>query len=273
MRTSPGQHGLDQERKAQNEKVPEGDLIYRSVRQDGEFALEQSSLELAASGFAAGLSMGFSLIAEGLLRAHLPDTGWAPLVSKFGYSVGFLIVILGRQQLFTEQTLSAMLPLLAGNRRIGTPSNLARLWSVVLLANIAGIAVTAASVALTSAFPHHVHEAFTAIGHSALSHGFPTTLMRAIYAGFLIAVMVWLLPGAGAARLWIVVLITYVIALGAFSHIVAGSAECLYLVFSGQRGIGEYVVRYFVPTLAGNTIGGVLFVAALAHAQHAPESP
>jgi formate/nitrite transporter FocA (FNT family) len=262
----------EQERKAKEEGVPEGDLIYRSVRQDGEYALARSSFELTSSGFAAGLSMAFSLIAEGLIRAHLPQTGWAPLVSKFGYSAGFLIVILGRQQLFTEQTLSAMLPLLAGNRHIGTPSNVMRLWSIVLLSNIAGTAVVAAATALTPAFPPHVHAAFSDIGNAALSHTIATTLVRGIYAGFLIAVMVWLLPGADAARLWIVVLITYLIGLGAFSHIIAGSAECFYVIFTGQHGIGEYVVRFFAPTLAGNTIGGVIFVALLAHAQHAPES-
>jgi formate/nitrite transporter FocA (FNT family) len=274
MKATPSEpHQVEQERKAKDKGVPEGDLIYRSVRQDGEYALEQSGPELMWSGLAAGLSMGFSLIAEGLIRAHLPDTGWTPLVSKFGYSAGFLIVILGRQQLFTEQTLSAMLPLLARNRRIGTPSNLARLWTIVLLSNIAGTAVIAATTALTPAFPPHVHDAFSHIGHAALSHGFITTLVRGVYAGFLIAVMVWLLPGAGAARLWIVVLLTYLIGLGAFSHIVAGSAECLYVVFRGQRGIADYAVGFFLPALVGNTLGGVMFVASLAHAQHAPESP
>jgi formate/nitrite transporter FocA (FNT family) len=269
--TSPEQNE-EQERKAKEEGVPEGALIYRSVRQDGEYALEQSSVELMWSGLAAGISMGFSLVAEGLIRAHLPDVGWAPLVSKFGYAAGFLIVILGRQQLFTEQTLSAMLPLLARNPRIGTVSNVARLWAVVLLSNIVGTALIAAATALTSAFPPHVHTAFSHIGQAALSHGFGTTFVRGVYAGFLIAVMVWLLPGADAARLWIVVLLTYVIGLGAFSHIVAGSAECFYVIFTGQRGLGDYIVGFFVPALIGNTLGGVVFVASLAHAQHAPES-
>src|SRR5690242_9158022 len=101
-------HEAEQERKAKDEGVPEGDLIYRSVRQDGEYELQQTSSTLMWSGLAAGLSMGFSLIAEGLLRAHLPERPWTLLVSKFGYSAGFLIVVLGRQQLFTEQTLTAV---------------------------------------------------------------------------------------------------------------------------------------------------------------------
>jgi formate/nitrite transporter FocA (FNT family) len=102
-----GQQEDEKEQQATEEHVPEGELIYRAIRQDGDHALCLSSVELAWSGLAAGISMGFSLIGEGLLRAYLPDTHWAPLVTKFGYALGFLIVILGRQQLFTEQTLSA----------------------------------------------------------------------------------------------------------------------------------------------------------------------
>jgi formate-nitrite transporter family protein len=263
-------HSLAQERKAKEQGVPEGDLIYRSVRQDGEYALQQTSSELLWSGLAAGMSMSFSLIAEGLVRAHLPATGWAPLISKLGYAAGFLIVILGRQQLFTEQTLTAILPMLAGNRRLGTPANVARLWTLVLGANIAGTAIVSLTIALTPAFAPEIHRAFSQIGHAAMSHGFGTTMIRAVYAGFLIAVMVWLLPGAGAARLWIVVLLTYLVGLGAFSHIIAGSSECLYLVFRGERGLSEYLTQFFTPTLIGNTVGGVIFVATLAHAQHGP---
>jgi formate/nitrite transporter FocA (FNT family) len=270
MHQSRDEHDDEQEHRAKEEGVPEGDLIYRSVRQDGEHALRMGSPDLMWSGFAAGLSMGFSLIAEGLLQAHLPERSWTPLVSKFGYAAGFLMVVLGRQQLFTEQTLTAVLPLLAGNRPLGRFSNLARLWVVVLVANLVGAAVVSAATALTSAFPPDVHTAFLRIGSAAMSHHFATTLVRGIYAGFLIAVMIWLLPGADAARLWIVILLAYIVGVGEFSHIIAGSAECFYMIFAGERTALEYLTGYFAPALIGNACGGVIFVAALAHAQHGP---
>jgi formate/nitrite transporter FocA (FNT family) len=258
------------EQKAEDEGVPEGEIIYRSVRQDGSRALKWTSGELAWSGLAAGLSMGFSLIAEGLLRAHVPQTAWAPLVTKFGYALGFLIVILGRQQLFTEQTLTVILPLLSKEHNEGTIGNVARLWIVVLCANIAGTAMLAAVTAWTGAFSPDVMRAFSEMGHAAMSHSFSTTLVRGVYAGFLIATMVWLLPGSGAARLWIVVLIAYFVGVGAFAHIIAGSAECLYVVFRGESTLTDYAVRFFAPTLIGNAVGGVALVATLAHAQHGP---
>src|SRR5581483_6030924 len=112
-------------------------IVHEAIRLEGEQELGRSSSALFWSGLAAGLSMGFSLIAEGLLRSRLPDQPWRPVVSKLGYSFGFLLVVLGRQQLFTENTLTPILPLLM--RFSGaTVRNVLRLWFVVLAANIVG---------------------------------------------------------------------------------------------------------------------------------------
>jgi formate/nitrite transporter FocA (FNT family) len=98
-----------------------------------------------------------------------------------------------------------------------------------------------------------------------------TTLMRAVCAGFLIATMIWLLPSAGSARLLVVLLLAYLVGLGAFSHIVAGSTPALYVVFKGERPLLDWLVGFLIPTFVGNSVGGVGLVAALAHVQHAPE--
>jgi formate/nitrite transporter FocA (FNT family) len=259
-----------EEKKAERHGVPEGELVYRAVRQDGDDALNRASGELAWSGFAAGISMGFSLAAEGLLRVHLPDAPWTPLVTKVGYAVGFLIVVLGRQQLFTEQTLTAVLPLLSRNRPEGTLLNVGRLWAVVLAANLAGSALFAAAAAWTPMFAPDVRQAFAEIGHLAMAHDALTTFVRGVPAGFLIATMVWLLPVAGPARPWIIVVLAWLVGIANFSHIIAGSAEAFFVVFEGERSLAEYVGGFLVPTFFGNTLGGVGLVAALAHAQHAP---
>jgi formate/nitrite transporter FocA (FNT family) len=258
------------ERRAEDQQLPEGEVVYRAVRQDGDHALAWSVDRLGWSGLAAGISMGFSLGAEGLLRAHLPDASWSPLISKLGYSLGFVIVVLGRQQLFTEQTLTAILPLLSRDRP-GLLGRVGIMWTVVLLANIVGTAAFTATAAWTEAFDPEVRQAFAAIGREAVAHPFSTLLVRGVLAGFLIATMIWLLPGSGSARLWIVILLTYIVGLAGLSHIVAGSAEVLYLVYIDERAFGDYLFNYFVPTLTGNAIGGVTLVALLAHAQHAPE--
>jgi formate-nitrite transporter family protein len=261
----------DDEAKAQDEHVPEGGIIYRAIRSDGDHALAMTNAELAWSGLAAGWSMGFSLAAEGVLRALLPEAPWRPLVGKFGYAVGFLIVILGRQQLFTEQTLTAMLSLFSVDRREGTIGNVARLWTIVLIANLAGAALFAAGAAWTPAFTPEVRAAFAHIGHEALNPGFSANFVRGIYAGFLIATMVWLLPGSGESRMWIVIVIAWVVGIASLAHVIAGSSEALYVVFRGERAVADYLVNFLLPSFLGNSIGGVALVAALAHAQHAPK--
>ncbi len=246
--------------------APFGEIVYQAIQAEGEHELERDSGGLAWSGLAAGLSMGFSMAAQALLRVHLPDAPWQPLVTKFGYTIGFLIVILGRQQLFTENTLTAILPLLK-NRRASVLLNVTRLWLVVLLSNFAGGFVFAILVGHTSLFEPEVRAALSAVGKEAVEHGFATLLLRAIFAGWLIALMVWLLPFAEAGRVFVIIIISYVVGLGEFSHIVAGGLESFYLVVTGELSLWRCVTGFLIPTLIGNVIGGVSLVAALAHAQ------
>lgn len=251
---------------AEERSSPGGAVVYHAIKKEGEDELERPTSALLWSGLAAGLSMGFSLVAMGLLRAHIPETSWRPLIVNFGYSIGFLIVVLGRQQLFTENTLTVILPLL--NRKDGaTLRNVARLWAAVFLANLAGATLFAVVLARTTAFEGDVVDAFTRIAEEALRAGFATTLLRGIFGGWLIAMMVWLLPFAESARVWVIILITYLVGLGGLSHVIAGSIEVLFLAFAGHVSWIDCVNRYIAPALIGNTIGGVSLVAAINHAQ------
>src|SRR5215204_494686 len=125
------------EDEAHERSAPSGKVVYKAILHEAEDELGRPSAALFWSGLAAGLSMGFSLTAEALLRSRLPERDWTPLVTKLGYSVGFLVVILGRQQLFTENTLTPVLPLLQ-RKDAKTLANLLRLWGVVLAANLLG---------------------------------------------------------------------------------------------------------------------------------------
>jgi formate/nitrite transporter FocA (FNT family) len=256
----------NEDRTVDHLSAPAGAIVYKAINQEGEDELNRTTAALAWSGLAAGLSMGFSFATEGLLRAHLPEAGWVPLVAKLGYSIGFLIVILGRQQLFTENTLTVILPLLR-KRDAATVRNVARLWSAVLSANLIGAWAFAIVAGWTPVFDATVRPALLAIGRDAMASPFPTVLLRGVFAGWLIALMVWLLPYAETGRIWIIVVITYVVGLAHFSHVIAGSVEAFYLVARGERSFLEYIVGYLVPSLIGNVFGGVSLVAALAHAQ------
>jgi len=241
-------------------------VVYETVRREGDDELRRTPQALGWSGLAAGLSMGFSLVAEALLASYLPDRPWRPLISGFGYCLGFLIVVLGRQQLFTENTLTVILPLLVRRER-NMLLAVARLWGIVLAANLLGTYAFALILGRSAMFEPVVRQQFLQIGLSHLGLGFGDGLLRAIFAGWLIALMVWLLPAAGNGRLAIIVILTYFIGIGGFLHVIAGSATVLYAVVVGAVSWGTYFTQFFLPALLGNIIGGVALVAALSHAQ------
>jgi len=240
--------------------------IYEVVRQEGVEELGRPWRSLWWSGLAAGLSIGLSVTAEGTLHALLPEAPWKPLVESLGYTVGFLIVIMARQQLFTEITLTAVLPVLATptRRLLGA---LARNWSVVFLANMVGTACFAALLSIEGVLPGFVTEGALAISaHVARVEAAPTFL-RAIFAGWMMALLVWVLPLAESARFWMIALITYLISLFELSHVVAGSVEIFLLVFEGRLAMAEAVLRYLLPFLLGNILGGSALFALLAYGQ------
>lgn len=246
--------------------APEGEVIYEAVYAEGEHELCRSSLELAFSGLAAGLSMGFSMVSESLLQFHLPDAPWRPLVTKLGYSIGFLIVILGRQQLFTKNTLTVILPLLRG-KKLHMLANVARLWSIVLVTNLIGAFAFAWLLGHSNIFEENVRAIFTQMGHTSIRPDFLTLILRGTLAGWLIALMVWLLPFAESARIWVIIILAYIVGLANLPHVIAGNVETFYLVATGALAFGDCFVKYLLPTLIGNVVGGVALVAVGAHAE------
>jgi len=246
--------------------APPAIVIHEAMREQGERELRRPASAPAWSGLAAGLSMGFSLVAQGLLQAYLPAASRRPLLTNLGYSVGFFIVILGRQQLFTENMLTVILPLLA-RRDIPSLLCVLRLWLIVLAANLVGAGGFAWIVGHTGTFDSVTRQAFTAIGMHAIQGDFWTMMVRAVFAGWLIALMVWLLPAAEATRLHVIIIITFLVGLGGLAHIIAGSVEVLYLVMTGTLSWLGYFWGFMAPMLLGNILGGVSMVAVLNHAQ------
>lgn len=241
-------------------------LIYEVIRRDGEEELARPTGALFWSGIAAGLLISFSVLGEAILRTYLPAEGWRYLVENLGYSLGFLAVILGRMQLFTENTITTVLPVMANPNR----SNFvraARLWTVVLVANVIGAFAVGALFALTTAIPHALHPAILDLSRHATGFEPMTAFMRAIPAGVLVAAIVWMLPEAEGGEVPVVVLFTWLIAAGDFTHIIAGSVELAYLAWLGEIGAGRAMFGFFLPVLAGNIVGGTAIFALLAHSQ------
>jgi len=262
--------GPAEQAQAAEHSAPPAVVIHEILRKEGQDELQRRAGALFWSGFAAGLSMGFSFLTLAMIQASLPAAPWRPLLDSFGYALGFVIVVLGRQQLFTESTLTAVLPLLVRPDGRGAAA-LARFWAVVLAANLLGTFVFARLLAIPDLFPGATRDALGEIAATAVSGPFWPKAIGAVLAGWLIALMIWLLPSARSARLLVIVLLTYVVALGRFSHVIAGSVEAAYAMVVGRASPADYVIGFFLPTILGNTVGGVALVALLNHAPLAPD--
>lgn len=241
-------------------------VIYEIVRRAGDHELERPTKSLIFSSVGAGILITLSILTEALLLQALPDEPWAHPISAIGYTTGFIFVILARQQLFTESTITAVLPVLAKPTR-NNLITVARLWLIVFLGNTAGTALFAAWFTFYPPAGPETLEAIREISMRILEHGFIETLMRGIAAGFLIAGVAWLLPSSRGFEMHVIFMITYIIALGKFAHVIAGSGEAWYLAFNGHAGLIEVIWGFIIPAFVGNVIGGTVLFALLAFGQ------
>ncbi|HBM3026366.1 TPA: formate/nitrite transporter family protein [Klebsiella oxytoca] len=236
------------------------------IRQEGEKELERDAMALLWSAIAAGLSMGASLVAKGIFHVHLSELPGGFLLENLGYTFGFVIVILARQQLFTENTVTAVLPIMH-KPTLSNIGLLLRLWGVVLAGNLIGTAIAAWAFDVMPVFDEPTREAFLKISLKVMQNPPLEMFANAIISGWLVATMVWMFPAAGSAKIIVIILMTWLIALADTTHIVVGSVEIFYLVFKGTLPWQEFIWPFALPTLAGNICGGTFIFALLSHAQ------
>lgn len=257
----------DEERRSVDErKSAPARVVHEIVRQQGIEELERPIASLFWSGIAAGVSICTSVLAEASLRISLPAGPWREPVSRLGYSVGFIIVILGRLQLFTESTVTAVIPL-ATKPSLASLWRTLRLWAAVCSANLIGTFLFALFVHVGGLGVDALPGAMLEVSRKILGHDVAHNFLAGIPAGFLIATVVWMLPSAEGAKLWVIGLLTSLITLGGFSHVIAGSSEAWLLMLSGEMTGGQAIGGYILPALGGNIVGGTGLFALLAHAQ------
>jgi len=256
----------EEAKEVEQHTLPPAPFVYQVVRREGERELGRPTSSLWWSGFSAGVAIGISVLLEAVLHTHLPDAAWRPLVENLGYTAGFVVVILSRHQLFTENTITAILPLML-HRSLACLWSVARLWLTVAAANLVGAVVFAAFWTFTGAAGGETMEGMREIGRHTMAHDLWQMFIRAVAAGYLMASLVWLLAGAEEAKLWAIVLVTYIIAVLGLTHIVAGGVEVLMLVWAGEVSVLDFVLRFGVPVFVGNVIGGTGMFSLVVYAQ------
>lgn len=240
--------------------------LHRAVREEGEEELDRPVYSLFWSGIAGGLAITASLVAEAMFHLHVPGGPGRELIVAIGYPIGFIMVILGRMQLFTESTVTAMLPLVM--RPSGRALNRTlRLWGIVLGGNLIGTFLTAGAFAYLPIGGEGLRDGMIDVSLKILDRPPLGVFANAIPAGFLIAIVAWALPNAREQAFLVIFGIVYVVAIGGFSHSVVGSNEAFLLLLSGRAGFVPTILGFLVPAIIGNLIGGAGLFALLAHAQ------
>ncbi|TYC57627.1 formate/nitrite transporter family protein [Marinobacter sp. BW6] len=241
--------------------------VYSIILREGENELKRPKSSLWWSGVAAGLGISTSVLVEGIIRANLgSDHPYLTLIASLGYSFGFVLVILCRLQLFTENTITVVLPVLAQPTRNRFYCS-ARLWAIVLGANVCGTFITAAIAVYVGILPADTLAAILEMSRHLATLTPAEALLRGIPSGFFIAAIVWMLPSAKRSEVLVIVMFTWLIAAGDFTHVIAGSNEIFTLVLSGEMSVFNALVYHISPVLIGNIIGGTGLFAMLAYAQ------
>ncbi|MGN7160738.1 formate/nitrite transporter family protein [Sphingomonas sp. SAFR-052] len=254
----------EQEEVVDDRRAASALIVHEVVRRQGIEELERPAASLMWSGITAGIAIGLSLLGKAVMETAVPAGPWTPLLQSLGYAIGFVVVILGRMQLFTESTLSAVLPL-ATDPSARNLARTLRLWGIVLLANLIGTFAFAGFAMLGGLGVEQARELVEVSG-VVLKHVGMEGFLAGIPSGILLASVVWCLPSVEGQKVTLIVLLTGLIDLGGFAHVVAGSAEMWVLLLNGDLGPAG-ALAFFFPVLFGNIVGGSVLFALLAHAQ------
>ncbi|CAA9432386.1 MAG: Inner membrane protein YfdC [uncultured Rubrobacteraceae bacterium] len=237
--------------------------ILEAVVEDGQEELGRASAGLALSGLAAGLNISFSAVALGAVGAF---TGGIGLAAALLYPIGFLIVVLGRFQLFTENTVTPVAVVLTN---FGSLSNMLRLWVVIFVSNLIGAVLFAAAAVYGEVLPASTFTVLFDEVAQKLDHGFWKTTLKAVFGGWLVALMAWMVAASRdtISQAFFIYVLAFLIPASGLVHCIAGSSEVLMSVFASEVPFTEYLVGFLVPATLGNAVGGVFLVALLNYGQ------
>ena len=242
--------------------------IFKRLLATAHHELDVTNLYLFWSALGAGGALGLTFLARVIFttQAHEIEPG---LIGNILYPVGFLIIVLGRYQLFTENTLTPVVLVLT---RLASIWALLRLWVIVFVGNMVGAIAFAAAIAYSKVLtPERAAKALE-IGHHAVATPWMEVFYRAVIAGWIVAAMVWLVHAMrdSIGRAAVIYVLMYFVGVGSFFHVITSSIEVFYAAFADPSvNIWALWPNFVAPVLLGNTFGGIIFVAVLNYAQFA----
>jgi formate/nitrite transporter FocA (FNT family) len=225
---------------------------------------------LAATALVGGFDIAFGVAALGLAHgAVAPHFGGAAaeLAGALAFGVGFVFVVLGRSELFTENFL---VPVTGLKREVASWLKLAELWVGTLVLNIVGGAVLTIILTSHGVLRHGAAVALSEVARHVSGYDPTTTFLSAVVAGALMTLMTWFVEGAAdsaGVRIVMAWIVGALIALGAFSHAIVSTVELVYgMRFDAGTDVGQLLSNLGL-SVAGNVVGGLLLVTFARSAQ------
>ena len=244
---------------------PTADEIYEQVSRNARHELDRAALGLFISGLAGGITMGLTALSTSIVIAELGQSSASKFIADLLYPIGFIAVILGRAQLFTENTLYPVALMLA-ERRHGWRT--LRLWAIVFPSNVLGALLFALLAVRTGALRPEFVAAMTRMGVEAAGVTTSHVFWSGVIGGWIIALVAWLVSGSHSitGSVMLIWLLTFVVGLGGFAHCIAASGEILSAILDHQLAMSRYFA-WLAPATLGNICGGVLLVTLLEYGQ------
>jgi len=239
--------------------------ILEQVIQNGRDELDRSTQALIFSGLAGGMTMGLTGLGVAVSKATLGEGMWQDAASHLIYPLGFISVIIGRAQLFTENTLYPVIIVLDEHRRL---LDMLRLWAAVFVSNVIGALIFAALATRTPALMPAYREELIKLGLAAVGSSLGFVFWSGVIGGWIIALVAWMVSASHwtIGQIAIVWMLTFVVGIGHFAHCIATSGEILAAVVSGFAPTLTYL-RWLAIATMGNIVGGVMIVSLLNYGQ------
>ncbi len=252
-------------RRSRSRPRPAAEEIYESVQRDAAQELVRSAPGLAFSGAFAGGTVGFSGLAAASAMSMAGDAAFAPLLGALFYPIGFVAAIIGRAQLFTENTLYPVTLVLDRPRYLGS---MLRLWAIVLGANLLGAFGFALFAAFSGAISPPILDQFRGLGEQLSAGGWMENFWSGVAGGWLLALVAWVSEASDAtiARVALIWTLTFVISVAGFDHCISTTVEVLAAVLHGDVSVAR-LATWFSAVVLGNIAGGVVLVGLINYGQ------
>ncbi|HKU59966.1 MAG TPA: formate/nitrite transporter family protein [Gemmatimonadales bacterium] len=245
--------------------------IHDNILEPARHEMRRPAISLLMSALASGLVIGFSFLASAYAAATAAPA-YAHAAASAAYPLGFIFVVMARSELFTENTLTPVIPFLEHRDR-DTFVHLVRMWALLLIGNLVGAVIFAWTLARTGMVETSLQRHLMEIAQTTTEGGFGNVLYAGVFAGWLIALLSWLLAStqSSATQVVFVWLCTAPISALHFRHSIAGAVEAFYRAAAGNATWGRMFGEFVAPAVIGNAIGGVILVALLNYGQVAAD--